>query len=382
MNYINIVSRRTLYVAMVSILAVAVILPFVASALTLTTRSIQLSSASVGATSSYTVTFTPKADAGAFVVDFCDNTPLIGQSCDTPEDFTAAGAGSTTSGFTDVTGSTGRFVVAGDMTADTEVSVQVNGIVNPSVDGVIYGRIVTFDTKAHASASTPTALTQYAIDDGSVALSITPTIGVSGNVLETMTFCVSAAAINDLCETTTAPVLALGEETGPSSGIFALQAGTISQKSLHTQISTNAAGGAIIRLKSTAVNCGGLLRAGAPTACDIAPAQQDGIDDQANEAKFGVKTATATNTPSRTGMGTYQPVSGSGYNNDTFALNFTSGANPGTGVTSTFGDPFLDTAGAPANNKNMQLTFGATIADNTPAGAYSTDLSLIATGKF
>ncbi len=81
-------------------------------------------------------------------------------------------------------------------------------------------------------------------------------------------------------------------------------------------------------------------------------------------------------------MGTYQPVALSGYNNSTFALNFTSGANPSTGVTSTFGDPFLDTAGAPANNKNMQLTFGATIADNTPAGAYSTDLSLIATGKF
>lgn len=63
-------------------------------------------------------------------------------------------------------------------------------------------------------------------------------------------------------------------------------------------------------------------------------------------------------------------------------MNFTTGANPASGVTSTYGDQFLTTSGAPALNKNMTLTFGASAANNTPAGSYSADLSLIATGKF
>jgi hypothetical protein len=53
-----------------------------------------------------------------------------------------------------------------------------------------------------------------------------------------------------------------------------------------------------------------------------------------------------------------------------------------TGVTSTYGDPILDTAGAPVNNMGMPLTFGASAANDTAAGLYSADLSLIATGKF
>lgn len=381
-KYMHLVSRRTFYVAVVGVLALTVILPLIASALTLTERSIQLSSASVSATSVYTVNFTAKQDAGAFVIDFCNNTPLIGQSCSAPTDFTAVGAASTETGFTDVTGTTNRVVVAGEINENDEVSVPITGIVNPSEAGFVYARIVTFDTKANAIASTPTVLGANKQDEGSVTLAITPTIGVSGSVLETMTFCVSGAPIEDLCETTTTPVLLLGEETAPSSGIFALQAGTVSQKNLYVQISTNAVSGAIVRLKSTANNCGGLLRAGAPGACNILPAQDGDIDPEANEAKFGVKTTTATDTPSRTGNGTFQPVAGSNYGNDQFALNFTSGANPTTGVTSTFGDPFLDTNNAPVSNKNMRLIFGATVADNTPAGTYSTDLSLIATGKF
>ena len=53
-----------------------------------------------------------------------------------------------------------------------------------------------------------------------------------------------------------------------------------------------------------------------------------------------------------------------------------------TGVTSTYGSPFLNTAGAKANNMNMQLTFGASTNASVPAGNYSADLSLIATGTF
>lgn len=385
MNYINIISRRTLYVAMVSILAVAFVLPFIASALTLTERSIQLSSSSVGATSVYTVNFTAKQGAGAFVVDFCKNTPLIGQSCEAiGSGFTAAGATSTTTNFNDVVATTNRVVVTANtaIAVDDEVSVAISGIVNPTVEGVIYARIVSFDTKQHAIDSTPTALTEYAVDQGSVALSITPTIGVSGNVLEVLTFCVSGTAIADQCETTDTPVLALGED--PGNGVLALEQGKISSKSLFAQLTTNAVGGAVIRVKSTAAQCGGLLMVGAPTECYIGPALNEGLSESNNTARFGVRLATenATATPTFTGSGVLRPVPGSNYNHTTYALNFTEGPTPTTGVTSTFGDPFLDTNGAPASNLNREIYFGATISDSTPGGSYSTDLSLIATGTF
>jgi Na+-transporting NADH:ubiquinone oxidoreductase subunit NqrF len=73
-------------------------------------------------------------------------------------------------------------------------------------------------------------------------------------------------------------------------------------------------------------------------------------------------------------------VSGSGYNSSTYLMNFTSGDS--AGVTGPYGDDFLDTNSAPINNMNMDLTFGASISSNTPAGLYTTSLSLIATGKF
>jgi hypothetical protein len=60
-------------------------------------------------------------------------------------------------------------------------------------------------------------------------------------------------------------------------------------------------------------------------------------------------------------------------------MNFVDGT---TGVTSTYGDSLLDTANLPVNNKNVQITFGASVSNLTPAGLYSADLSLIATGKF
>lgn len=78
--------------------------------------------------------------------------------------------------------------------------------------------------------------------------------------------------------------------------------------------------------------------------------------------------------------GAFAIASGSIYDPSVFKINYA--ADQLTGVTSPYGDPVLDTAGAPANNKKTQLTFGASAANNTPAGLYSADFSLIATGKF
>jgi hypothetical protein len=383
MNLIKFVNRQTasLMAAIVMLLGVVspALVPAFVSAAAVTQRSIQLSNSSVSATGvTYQVNFKSVAGAGAFVVDFCSNSPVIGQTCTAPAGMTVAAAASTTSGFTTVDDLAANTVrVTGTIAATTDISVELTGITNPSAAGPVYARILTYANATNADGYTAVnpAVVGPVVDSGSVAISITDTIGVSGAVLESMLFCISGSVIGEDCTGTSSPVLALGETVGATK---ALVPTAVSTGSVYAQISTNAVGGAVIRLKSNAIGCGGLLRAGATGACDILPALNAGIIP--GEAKFGVLTNDAAATPDTDASGVLQPVSGSGYNNDTYALNYDEEEE--TGVTSLYGDPFLDTDDGPVNNQNMQLTFGASVSNQTPAGQYSANLSMIATGKF
>jgi hypothetical protein len=388
MNSFRVFSRQarriTATVALLLASIVPALTPALASADQVTTRFIELSNSAKSATGvTYRVNFTAIQAAGAFVVDFCNDTPIIGQTCTAPTGFNASSAASTTSGFTSVTGSTSQIIVAGTINASDNVSVAITGITNPSVTSPLYARIITYTDGTDAAGYTstdPDAVGDH-IDDGGLALSITDKISVSAAVLETMTFCVSKGdgsnnnPITAGCTgTLVAPTLTLGETVG---SVKALTSGAVSTGDIYSQISTNAASGAVVNLKSS-VTCGGLKRLGA-SVCDIAPALTSGIT--AGQSKFGVKVnADSTTDTALSASGTFQAVSGSGYNGSTYALNYL--ANNSTGVTSVYGDPILDTNGTQPSNRNMKLTFAASISNNTPAGNYTGDLSLIATGKF
>ena len=365
-------SRAGFMVAALAVL-LSPVMPALVSAAQVTNRSVELSSSSVSATNvSYKINFTAIGAAEAFVIDFCSNSPVIGEACTAPAGFTAASA-ATSGGFTIGTLSTtgaNKVLVVGSMSAGA-VSATLTGVTNPNTAGPLYARIVTYATEAAAQGYL-SATPGTHVDDGGVAMSITPTIGVSGAVLETMLFCVSGGSIDPNCGgTLTAPTLKLGEDSG---GVISLNADDVYTGSINTQLSTNAASGAVVSLKSSAVGCGGLINASNTSGCFIAPALQ--TDITAGQAKFGVKTGADSTDAS----GTIRAVPSSGYNATTFALNWVTG--DATGVTSTYGDPILDTNSLPANNKNMALTFGASVTNQTPAGNYSADLSLIATGKF
>jgi len=381
MNSLRLFDRRVGFAIVAAVLLLTTVVSAIASAAQLTERSIALSSSSVLAKDvTYTVKFTSVDEAAAFVVDFCSNSPVIGQACTAPADFDVTNVASVTPDFTDVADLSANTVrVTGAIAADEEITVALDNIDNPSVVGPIYARIVTYDTAVNANLYTAINADDNGsgkVDDGGAAISINNTIGVSGAVLESMTFCVSKNEIEEDCTNVETPVLALGEEVGD---VVALTPEALSTGSIWTQISTNADGGAVISLKSNAEGCGGLIRSSAPTACDIEPAFNTGIT--AGQAKFGVRTSAATDAiDAENTTGALQPVTGSIYNDTTFAFNYILG--DATGVTSTFGDPFLDTDGNPVNNKNMQLVFGASISNDTPAGLYSVDLGLIATGKF
>jgi hypothetical protein len=386
---------RAKYLVAVVALLLVTIMPALASADQVTDRSIQLSNASAGSTNvTYTVNFKPVKDAAAFVINFCSNTPLLGEACTPPSGLSLTTATATTTNFTDESALNAYTMrVTGDMTAGNAVSVNITGVTNPAA-GQLYARIVTYDTAAHADAYAPDSAAEGAAgvqDNGGAALYITPTIGVSGSVLESMTFCVAGDAdrttpanpiTTGSCNggaTLPAPTVKLGTVVGEDT---VLDSTSVYEGKIYTQISTNAVSGAVISLKSNTLGCGGLSRAGATsfaTGCGIAPALAAGISQ--GQALFGVKTGTAAGIQD-VSDGTLQAAGGGSayYNGTTFKMNWITG--DATGVTSPYGDPFLDTAGAPVNNMGMAITFGASAANNTPAGKYSADLSLIATGKF
>lgn len=385
MSSIRSYGRRVGSLFAVAALALATItpglVPSFASAAQLTERSIELSTSAKAATGvSYTVTFTPAADADLFVLDFCSNSPLINTACTAPAGFTVASATTPTSGvtLTGVDANTAKLTTS--LVESTPKTVVLSGVTNPSASGPLYARILSYTT-ANASAYTnATTLGDY-VDNGSAAISITDKIDVSGAVLESMTFCIAgptivndaptATTIGDNCTgTLPAPTLRLGKKTGD---VVALDSSEVSSGSLYGQLSTNAASGAIVNLKSSTAGCGGLLRdgsgAGGASNCDIAPALKTGIAN--GEAKFGAK-VNPTDAAALIGL--------NDYNASTFVLNYA--ANQLSGVTSTYGDPFFSTNAKPVSNQNLEVVFGASVAPNTPAGNYSAQLSLIATGKF
>lgn len=382
MNSFRILDRRWVSVAAVFALLIASIVPALAFAAQVTERSIALSNSSADMDNvTYQVNFTAPAVAGAFVVEFCSNSPLIGSSCTPPTGMLTTAAASVSSGITAVDGTdaANKILVTTSITAGEAVTADITGINNPTNAGPLYARIVTYTTATEAE-DYPTNLDDSAVvrDQGGVAISITPTVGVSGAVQESLSFCIAKNEIAKGCDLTTvanpAPTLQLGQDVG---GTLALEAGIVSEGTIWTQISTNAVAGATISLKS-ATPCGGMNRLNVAT-CDIAPAVTGGVVTS-GAAQFGVKTSAPTDgTGTGTANGTLRSVGS--YNTSGYYLGYTQGSLT-DGVTSTYGDQFIDTDGAPVNNKNMQLTFAATVTNQTPAGLYSTDLSMIATGKF
>jgi len=360
------------------------VIPAFASAATLTTRSIAMSSSVAAATGAdYSVTFTPSGASWQHaVIDWCLDSPVIGQNtCTDPVGFDAKTGVSISGGAIGTASinasSTRIHTIIDGTSASTSTSPTtfvLSGIHNPTAVGSFYARIYTYATVNYTDFDT----LGTTVDTGAVALSTTDAVGVSAAVRETMTFCVSKSAPGVNCSGTDSPSLILGE--GATDDLKALDSTHVSSGTNYAQISTNASSGAIVNLHNSTVGCGGLVRAGA-TNCDIKPSgvNSNGVlDSTGGLALFGVKLGTPSTLTD--GSGTFQAAATSSYNASTYYMDYATGDT--TGVTSTYGSPFLDTDSLPINNVNMPLTFGASVSNTTPAGLYKATLNLVATGKF
>jgi hypothetical protein len=158
-----------------------------------------------------------------------------------------------------------------------------------------------------------------------------------------------------------------------------LDGSAVDTAAAYMQTSTNAQAGAAIRMKN-ANTCGGLSDDGG-TTCGIPPSTAGFIatatGSSTGNAAYGLNVADNTD-----GIGTMaadSPYSTS--TPSTYAMDYVVGG--ATGVTSTYGSEVADSSGTgPVSNVDNTLTFAATAANTTPAGIYTANMLLIATGTF
>jgi len=369
-----------MFASIVTLLGIAApaLVTGVASAGVATERSMQLSDSSAGKTGvNYTLTFTPTSTQpdAVVMVDFCDDSPIIGTACNAPTGFTAAGA-TLPSG---VTASATHLEVAQALVADTPVSLTFNNITNPTsattLSTGLYARIYTYDDDTDAGTYSSVTSLGTTRDTGGIAIAITNPIQISAAVRESMTFCVAKVALTANCANAAAnpPTLELGHGTP-----LALDSSQTNYATAYTQISTNASKGAIVNMKTDNL-CGGLFRQGESdtSVCGIAPVGTGHDPITAGvAAKFGMRVDTIDTSISGS-SGTINPATNYGQAAE-YGMNWVSGN--ATGVGGPYGDPIYDTDETP--NINVPLVFAATVTNTTAAGLYKANLNLIATGTY
>jgi hypothetical protein len=350
-----------------------------ANAATFVSRSIEMSNSTPSATSvQYDVTVTPQASGSilGIVLEFCDNSPIIGDSTctatagtDVPNVSSAALASWTKDGAS----TTNRviFTIASNTwTASTPVTLSITGIANPSnvgTTGTFYARFLSYDTAAKAigyTTANPSAV-GAPIDTGGFALSTASKLTITAKVQEKLTLCIYTGA---------------NCAAGGSSLILG-NSGVLDETTAYNNydakfdVYTNAQGGIVVRAKTFA-SPGHTLTSGSNTITAIGGTK---AASSAGSEQFGFCVATTGGSVTATAP----------YNDTNCDDDSSTGAFTGTGqfaldttaTATTFGDDIASAAGASATTVG-HLNFIGNIAITTEAGIYTTDISLIATGTF
>ena len=382
----------------------------------------------------------------SIIINFCDNSPIVGDTClntteypgeTSPGNMNVTGSNSsfpasasvtpisTTCGNGHEVGGTGwtatalnaytveltsdgsHAICAGSVGSPQTQVFSISGITNPDVVEPFYGRIYTYtdDSPATDGYTGPigSAVGTY-LDYGGIALATTQVISITARVEEILEFCVSGDAQNSTvnpaagnpwspgdCSSTQAsisPALTLGTTVGDTVVLTPEHVWTGED---YFQLSTNAGNGAVIYMHSSNT-CGGLSADGGTDNCPIqAAGDYSGNSGETSAYNF---TTAANNDAALFGMqlgsssdGTDGSANGVGSLSDVTTYNTGNNAFYGmddsatTGVTGTYGNEIASTTGA-CYLVNDYLIFAATSSLSTPAGIYSTNISLVATGSF
>jgi hypothetical protein len=364
--------KRSLYVIAAFLITTASVFSGMiehTSAAQVTTRSIQMSNSNQGTTGvTYKVTFTAGGTytAKGIVIDFCDSSPLPGDSCTLPTGFSITGSPAVanaspnpTGNWTAAASNTGNRTLT--LTNSTGISVtssqvvtfEITTVTNPTTDNhSFYARIFTYTSTTTGYTTGGSGNEGSYTDYGGIALSTGKVINITAKVQETLSFCVYNTTCGD------DPSFTIGHTAGTTTIIDSSVVDTSTAK---FSLSTNANGGVALRMK------GDTLKSGSN---DINPRLTPAAIVAGTE-NFGFYISTAgTNILADNSYGTTT--------SDYLLVNTGGGADD---VTTTYGGQFAHLS-APTTASITTLTFGATASNTTPAGTYTAAEQIIATGTF
>ncbi len=388
--------KRPANLAIAATLLVATALPVVVSQKAhayglLGSRSIQLTDSSVSASGvTYKVTFNAATTATikSFAVDFCSNSPIIGQTCSAVAGFNVGTP--TITGFT-INGSpqtwtyakynSNRTISLTDatgvaITAGQTITFDMTGVTNPSSLGTFYGRILTYpnDSGANSASDYGGGTIGTPTDAGGIALSTASQITVTSKVQERLNFCVYTGANCGAGGT----AVTLGDTNGVLD-----PAGPYVDRTTKYDVGTNASGNVAIRIKGNTLNTGGFTITGnaTPVASSLGT-EQFGFctyESTAGSSALAVDTAydgdaAGTNPAACTGT-TQTAGTGSTGGDNSAAFTFDTSS-----INTTYGQTFVSKP--PGSTSTGTIAFIGNIANTTEAGIYATTLTFIATGTY
>lgn len=354
------------------------------------------------------------SNIGGIVVEFCDDSPIIGDSCgniNASENFDLnEGAGLAIANQVGITGWTidaatvaNRLILTrtpGSIAQNLDVTFDINGITNPdNVNTTFYARIITFTTNAGAQnyVSNNIEAGGTAVDAGGVALSTAAQITITARVPERITFCVFTNDDSTAPNTCGTGVGATGDlggtavTLGDTNGVLDFT-GPFVDKNAKYSIATNASANVAIHVKGPTLKLTPACADGAGQNCSIDPNGSPGSASVPGTEQFGFCTYESAGTPSAGSGGLTADVPyNSGSCNTTTQTAGTGGTggagatvfafdDGGTGTNSTYGDLFATKT--PGVFSTGVLAFIGNISLITEPGVYSTTLTFIATGTY
>lgn len=365
-------------------------------------------------------------DLDAIIIDFCSNSPIVGDTCTAPAGFnlddanlafTEVSTELNANWAIDTTFSNANTLLltdpvgTGDAMAGTETIIfdlgsaaADDGITNPSDPGTFYARIVTYDDDTIADGYTDTDpdVDGAHIDDGGIALSVTNELTITARVQEVLQFCIGTEV-----DSATAGFTGIaGDDCSDIDGTD-IDLGVVDSNSVqrtsdvdianngYAMIRTNALNGAVMYYK--AEQEAGLSNGGAGTL------RQAGLDDCTTIASVGngcfnsaggditnpAQSAiaagtelfgmTLTNLSTAAGGATANLSCDAAYDGDDSCG---AGAAVGYAWDPTGAFDTIATSSGPADDEMVQIEFAATASPTTPTGLYTVTANFVATATF
>jgi hypothetical protein len=345
----RLVTSRSLSAFTIALLIIAGLLHLsTAYGVQLPSRGIQLSSAAAGATDKYRLFFTiPQFETlGSVRLQFCAESPLIGQPCSLPAGMDISGATlssqTTGAGFSLGTVS-GTDIILTRTAAPSGLgpfTFELSGIKNPSAAGSYFGRIQTYPTIDGTNTSN---------DYGGLAFTISSVVNISAVVPPYLYFCAAIAVTGTDCTTATGDYIDFGDFTSTVASVAQSQ----------MVAGTNADTGYFIAMNGNTLTSGN----------NIIPALTVPDVSRPGVSQFGMNLV-ANNDPQ---VG--QAPGGNGHGQPSAGYNSANSYKFNSGDT-------VASVGAPDEARKYTASYLTNVAKGQAPGIYVTTLTYVATAAF